>query len=85
MGDEQASLLQEHLYLLHLSGYSPDLLVGGRGVARNDERWQYAVDLVHFSLASIGWNQRYPSNDYDGLIRGLVSNYLSNGQAISIR
>lgn len=52
MNDDQASLLQDHLYLLHLSGYSPDLLIGGRGRVRDNEHWQYAVNLVYSGLGS---------------------------------
>ena len=44
--------LQHHSYLLSLSGYSPDLLIGGRGAEVNFMRWQYAVNFIHSGLLS---------------------------------
>lgn len=52
INEEEMLWLQNHAYLLSLSGYSPDVLIGGRGAQEDLLRWQYAVNFAHSGLLS---------------------------------
>lgn len=71
----EASWIQSDLLLLSLDGYSPDMLIGGRGGPRDPRKWQYAIDVLHSGLLSglVGvWEGGKPSAMSENDLRSLV-------------
>ncbi|WP_157160311.1 hypothetical protein [Cupriavidus sp. BIS7] len=52
MSTNEASALQDYLYLTTLDGYCPDAFIGGRQAIPPDahDLWQFAVDMIYRCL-----------------------------------